>query len=204
MVRWLFVYRRRYCGWTWISFFWSNRRRASVCEFVFGSSVCGERLVRFERQIYSDKAPTAVLRLITDFRYLRSWDDSVVSVESLDKVFGEGSRYRVRVLFSGNPIDMVYTVSMYEAGVRAVISGVAPKARATDTIEVESSGEGTKIKYTAEIDMAFPFNLLDPLLAIGFKKTVDRAVAGLQRFLASQHSLCDESLKPAIGQNPSK
>ncbi len=160
--------------------------------------------MRFERQIYSDKAPTAVLRLITDFRYLRSWDDSVVSVESLDEVFGEGSRYRVRVLFSGNPIDMVYTVSMYEAGVRAVISGVAPKARATDTIEVESSGEGTKIKYTAEIDMAFPFNLLDPLLAIGFKKTVDRAVAGLQRFLASQHSLCDESLKPAIGQNPSK
>ena len=80
---------------------------------------------------------------------------------------------------------MVYTVSVYEAGVRAVVSGVAAKAKATDTIEVESFGEGTIIKYTAKIDMAFPFNLLDPILAIGFKKTVDRAVAGLQRFLAS-------------------
>ena len=141
--------------------------------------------MRFKRQIYAGKAPTEVLRLVADFRHLQSWDDSVVSVEPLDEVFGQGSRYRVRVLFNGNPIDMVYTVSMYEAGVRAVVSGVAAKAKATDTIEVASLGEGTIIKYTAKIDMAFPFNLLDPILAIGFKKTVDRAVAGLQRFLAS-------------------
>ncbi len=141
--------------------------------------------MRFERHIYSGKAPTEVLRLVADFRNLKSWDDSVVSVEPLDEVFGAGSRYRVRVLFSGNPIDMFYTVSMYEAGVRAVVSGVAAKAKATDTIEVESFDEGTIIKYTAKIDMAFPFNLLDPILAIGFKKTVDRAVVGLQRFLAS-------------------
>ena len=104
--------------------------------------------MRFERHIYSGKPPTEVLRLVADFRHLQLWDDSVVSVEPLDEVFGEGSRYRVRVLFSGNPIDMVYTVSMYEAGVRAVVSGVAAKAKATDTIEVESSGEGTTIKYT--------------------------------------------------------
>tara|TARA_B100001093_G_scaffold104404_2_gene96595 strand:- start:2704 stop:3129 length:426 start_codon:yes stop_codon:yes gene_type:complete len=141
--------------------------------------------VRFERHFYSDKGPAEVLELIADFQHLQSWDESVVSVEPLDKVFGEGSRYRVRVLFSGNPIDMVYTVSMYQAGVRAVVTGVAPKAMATDTIEVRSSGTGTIIEYTAEISMAFPFNLLDPLLAIGFKKTVDRAVAGLHRFLAS-------------------
>ena len=141
--------------------------------------------MRFERHIHSEKSPAEVLRLVADFRHLQSWDDSVVSVEPLDEVFGEGSRYRVRVLFSGNPIDMVYTVSIYEAGVRAVVSGVAPKAKATDTVEVESVGEGTIVKYTAEIDLAFPFNLLDPVLAMGFKKTVDRAVAGLQRFLAS-------------------
>jgi len=141
--------------------------------------------VRFERHIYSGKPPTEVLRLVADFRHLQSWDDSVVSVQPLDEIFGEGSRYRVRVLFNGNPIDMVYTVLMYEAGVRAVVSGEAPKAKATDTIEVASSGEGTIIKYTAEIDMAFPFNLLDPVFAIGFKKTVDRAAIGLQRFLAS-------------------
>ena len=141
--------------------------------------------MRFERHIFSGKPPTEVLRLVADFRYLQLWDDSVVSVEPLDEFFGEGARYRVRVLFSGNPIDMVYTVSMYEAGVRAVLTGVAPKATATDTVEVESSGEGTIVKYTAEIDLAFPFNLLDPVLAVGFKKTVDRAVAGLQRFLAS-------------------
>ena len=141
--------------------------------------------MRFEQHIHSEKSPAEVLRLVADFRHLQSWDDSVVSVEPLDEVFGEGSRYRVRVLFSGNPIDMVYTVSIYEAGVRAVVSGVAPKAKATDTVEVESAGEGTIVKYTAEIDLAFPFNLLDPVLAMGFKKTVDRAVAGLQRFLAS-------------------
>jgi len=141
--------------------------------------------MRFERRFYSPKPPVEVLRLIADFRHLKSWDASVESVEPLDEVFGQGSEYQVRVLFSGNPIKMRYTVTAYEPGVRAVLTGIADKATAIDTIEVRSTDQGTAIDYVAEIRLAFPFNWIDPILAIGFKNTVDRAVEGLRRFLSA-------------------
>ncbi len=141
--------------------------------------------MKFERHLVSKKPPAEVLRLIADFRHLKSWDDSVISVEPLDPVFGEGSRYRVKVRFSGNVIEMEYTVTAYEAGERAVLTGVAPKATAIDVIEVEPSEAGTNVRYIAEIQLAFPYNLLDRWLARGFAKTVDHAVAGLTRFLSS-------------------
>jgi hypothetical protein len=141
--------------------------------------------MRFERRIHTKKPATEALHLIADFRNLKSWDDSVESVKPREKVFAEGASYDVRVQFSGNPIDMVYTVTVYDPGVRAVLTGVAAKATAIDIIEVKSTDEGTVIDYIAEIKLAFPYNLLDPILAIGFKKTVDHAVSGLGRFLAA-------------------
>jgi carbon monoxide dehydrogenase subunit G len=141
--------------------------------------------MRFKRQFYSAKSPEVTLRLITDFRNLMSWDDSVQSVVPRDKVLSQGAEYDVRVLFSGNPIEMVYTVTVYEPGVRAVLTGQAAKATAIDQIEVVSTDKGTRVDYTAEIRLAFPYNLLDPVFAIGFKKTVDHAVEGLVRFLSA-------------------
>ena len=141
--------------------------------------------MRFERQFFSAKPPEETLRLIADFRHLMSWDDSIQSVVPRDEGFGQGAEYDVRVLFSGNPIDMVYTVTIYEPGVRAVLTGVAAKATAIDQIDVTATDQGTRVEYNAEIRLAFPYNLIDPVLAIGFKKTVDRAVEGLIRFLSA-------------------
>ena len=141
--------------------------------------------MRFERQFFSAKPPEETLRLIADFRHLMSWDDSIQSVLPRDEVFGQGAEYDVRVLFSGNPIDMVYTVTIYEPGVRAVLTGVAAKATAIDQIDVTATDQGARVEYNAEIRLAFPYNLIDPVLAIGFKKTVDRAVEGLIRFLSA-------------------
>ena len=141
--------------------------------------------MRFERQFFSAKPPEETLRLIADFRHLMSWDDSIQSVFPRDEVFGQGAEYDVRVLFSGNPIDMVYTVTVYEPGVRAVLTGVAAKATAIDQIDVTATDQGTRVEYKAEIRLAFPYNLIDPVLAIGFEKTVDHAMEGLIRFLSA-------------------
>ena len=141
--------------------------------------------MRFERQFFSAKPPEETLRLIADFRHLMSWDDSIQSVVPRDEVFGQGAEYDVRVLFSGNPIDMVYTVTVYEPGVRAVLTGVAAKATAIDQIDVTATDHGAQVEYNAEIRLAFPYKLIDPVLAIGFKKTVDHAVEGLIRFLSA-------------------
>ena len=141
--------------------------------------------MRFERQFFSAKPPEETLRLIADFRHLMSWDDSIQSVVPRDEVFGQGAEYDVRVLFSGNPIDMVYTVTVYEPGVRAVLTGVAAKATAIDQIDVTATDQGTRVEYNAEIRLALPYNLIDPVLAIGFKKTVDHAMEGLIRFLSA-------------------
>jgi hypothetical protein len=142
--------------------------------------------MRFERRFVTPKSPSESLRLIADFRNLKEWDDSVVSVKPMDSSFGQGSRFLVEVLFSGNLIEIEYTVTVYEPGIRAELSGTAAKATATDVIEVSRVSDGTQVDYIAEIRLAFPFSIFDPLLAIGFKKTVDHAVSGLTRFLSAQ------------------
>ena len=141
--------------------------------------------MRFKRRFKSPKSPSEVLRLVADFRYLKSWDDSVESVVVLEEVFGQGAQYKVTVRFGGKLIDMMYTVTSYEPGVRALLTGIASDATATDVIEVRADGSGTQVEYTAKIQLAFPYNLLDPILALGFRKTVDHAVAGLTHFLSA-------------------
>ncbi len=141
--------------------------------------------MRFKRSFNSPKSPSDVLRLIADFRHLKSWDDSVESVVALGDVFGEGSQYKVQILFGGNLIDMVYTVTIYEPGIRALLTGIASKATAIDIVEVRAFGNETQVDYVAEIRLAFPYNLLDPILSWGFRKTVDHAVLGLTRFLSA-------------------
>jgi len=134
------------------------------------------------------KPPVEVLRLIADFsasenlgiHRLNQW-------EPLDEVFGQG--VSVSSFVSCLPVIQlrcVYTVTAYEPGVRAVLTGIADKATAIDTIEVRSTDQGTTIDLRfAEIRLAFPYNWIDPILAIGFKKTVDHAVDGLRRFLSA-------------------
>ena len=116
--------------------------------------------MRFKRRLYASKPPEETLRLIADFRNLKAWDDSVQSVVARDDIFAQGSQYDVRVVFSGNPIEMVYTVTVYEPGVCAVLTGVAPKATAIDRVEVAATEQGTQVDYVAEIRLAFPTTCL--------------------------------------------
>ena len=69
--------------------------------------------MRFERRFVTPKSPSESLRLIADFRNLKEWDDSVVSVKPMDSSFGQGSRFLVEVLFSGNLIDTCLFVSIH-------------------------------------------------------------------------------------------
>ena len=59
--------------------------------------------MRFERRFDSPKPPVEVLRLIADFRHLKSWDPSVESVEPLDEVFGQGRPFLLVLLTKNWP-----------------------------------------------------------------------------------------------------
>lgn len=156
--------------------------------------------MRFVRQFDSPCSAEETLRLIADFQHLKAWDDSVVEVIPLQPVFGLGAAYQVRVAFNGREIPMRYEVTSYVAGHSAVLRGVADNAIAIDRIAVTTQGEGCRVTYDVEIRMAFPYSLFDWLAAFGFRKTIDRAVDGLVRFLSAQYRLRDEATEPAIRQ----
>ena len=155
--------------------------------------------MRFVRFFESPCSAEDSLRLIADFQHLMAWDHSVTSVEPLQADFGLGAAYAVEVNFNGRPIAMRYEVTAYVPGHSAVLRGVAPKAIAIDRIEVSPTEGGCRVRYDAEIQMAFPYSLLDWIMALGFKGTVDRAVAGLAAFLAAQHRFGDHTTEPPIG-----
>ncbi len=157
--------------------------------------------MRFVRFFESPSSAEQSLHLIADFQHLKAWDESVVEVEPLQETFGLGAAYRVLVNFNGRMIPMRYEVTSYVPGHSAVLRGVADKATAIDRIEVTPNATGCRVRYDAEIRMAFPYSLFDWVMALGFKTTVDRAVAGLSRFLTTHHGLGNEAAEPAVRQN---
>lgn len=139
--------------------------------------------MRFKRTFYVEKNPKEALEFIADFSNLMLWDDSVESVKSLSAEFREGAEFDVCVIFLGNPVVMHYTLTSFNEGKSAELIGIAKKAKALDTIRVQREGSKTKIEYAAEITLIFPYSLVDRLLAIGFAKTIDNAVEGIERAL---------------------
>lgn len=156
--------------------------------------------MRFVREFDSPCSAEETLRLIADFQYLTAWDESALSVTPLQSAFGLGAAYSVVVAFNGREIPMRYEVTSYVSGHSAVLRGVAESALAIDRISVMPQGEGCRVTYDVEIRMAFPYSLFDWLAAFGFRKTIDRAVEGLLRFLRAQHRLRDDAAKPAVGE----
>lgn len=140
--------------------------------------------MKFSETFSVPGTPDDVLAYAADFRNLPAWDPSIDQVSLRDgEAQTPGARFEVALRFFGVPSQLEYTLQEFVPGERAVLKAGNLFCTAVDTVEVEADPKGTRITWTAEIDFAFPVQLVDPLLAWAFRGTVDAAVAGLRRAL---------------------
>jgi Polyketide cyclase / dehydrase and lipid transport len=152
----------------------------------------------FEATIGSDWTADDTFSYLAVFSNAEQWDPGVLEGEQLDPgPVRVGSRFRLVVPFLGRKLALVYRVSEFSAGDRRVVLDAASTLlRARDRIAVlpgsagvgAGAGPGTVVSYQAEVTLAGPLRLLDPVLSRGFRAVGERAAAGLASALTATSS----------------
>ena len=141
-------------------------------------------MARYKAQVAARAGQPEVFEYLVDFSNAKEWDPSVKSAERLDA--GEikvGSTFRLVVETMGRSSALVYAITELEPPRLVTFSGENSTVTSLDTITFESAGDGTTVTYDADLQLKGLLKLADPLLAIGFKRIADNALAGLRRQL---------------------
>ena len=143
----------------------------------------------FEATIGSDWTADDTFSYLAVFSNAEQWDPGVLEGEQLDPgPVRVGSRFRLVVPFLGRKLPLVYRVTEFSADDRRIVLDAASRLlRATDRIAVRPgpARAGAAVSYQAEVTLAGPLRLLDPVLGRGFRAVGERAAAGLAGALAS-------------------
>lgn len=119
---------------------------------------------------------------LSDFTTTAEWDPGVKEAEQLtDGPVGVGTRVRVVALFMGREVELVYEVSEFEPPRRIVLRGENSTTLSIDEIVVDPVGEECRVGYDANLTLKGPLRLVDPLLALLFRRIADRAIGGLRK-----------------------
>ncbi len=141
-------------------------------------------MITLREQIEVAAEPAEAFSFVSDFANLPRWDPSAVRSErSDDGPLGVGSTFDIVVAFSGNEIPMRYAIREYQPPRRVVLVGESERVRAVDTIEIEASGAGTLVRYTAAFELRGLLRFAAPLVRPRLKRLARNAMDGLERAL---------------------
>lgn len=122
---------------------------------------------------------------LATFSNAEQWDPGVEEGESMTP--GEpavGSVYRLGVRLFGRVVPFEYRVLELERPRRVVLQATHGRLVSTDTIMVEPSGSGARVRYVANLEGRGVLRAASPLLSHFFNVMADRAAAGLRAALA--------------------
>jgi carbon monoxide dehydrogenase subunit G len=137
--------------------------------------------MHYTREIRTEADPRTALGFAANFLNLPIWDPSIGGVRKLTRgPLRAGTRFLVRFGFLGVTSDLTYDVVEYDPGKRAVLRSNTAWASATDTVTVEPTSRGSRLRWDAEIRLATLLTPFDPVVGAVFGPHVDRAVVGLE------------------------
>jgi carbon monoxide dehydrogenase subunit G len=142
-------------------------------------------MARIVRRIPVDRDPTEVFDAIADFSTTARWDPGVRAARPLDDPpVGPGARFQVTLDQGPFGPRLVYRTEAWDRPRRVVLHTRNALVEGTDEIVVEPDGDGCTVTWQADFALRGPLGrLADPLLARGFERVGDQAVAGLASWL---------------------
>lgn len=133
--------------------------------------------------------PALVFPFVADFSNTRHWDPQIDTAAQLGPgPIGVGTSFAVelRIGIGSIIIPMVYTVTEHEVPSHVVLETSGWWYRGRDDVTVLPGADGdAEVTWDATFALRGPFVVLEPLLAVGFRRTVTKAVAGLRAALGS-------------------
>jgi Polyketide cyclase / dehydrase and lipid transport len=137
------------------------------------------------RERIDTRLPTDVaFAFVADFANSAVWDPGVATAERLDAgPVGVGSRYRLGIRMGGRVAPMEYRITTFEPSRRVVLVGSGSGVGAVDDIRFESTPDGTRIDYLAEIRLRGLLRFAEPFARGAFARIARDARDGMQRTL---------------------
>jgi dehydrogenase/reductase SDR family member 12 len=146
-------------------------------------------MARITEQLDAPVTPEVAFDSLADFTTTADWDPGIVAAKRLDDgPIGLGSRFEVRSKVGLATVPLVYEITRYERPGRLVLTTTGTFHRGEDDVRFEARAEGgTEVTWGAMFALRGPIGrLIDPVLAVGFRRVGKAAIAGLERFLREQ------------------
>ncbi len=130
---------------------------------------------------------------VSDFRNAVLWDPRTYAAEkTTDGPIGVGTRFmltggmltedlvqRLHIPESVAGMPLPYDVTEFDTPHEFVLEGESRIVRYRDHLEFFPDGDGTRLRYAAELELKGPFAFMDPLLRLMFKRIGDDATRDL-------------------------
>ena len=142
------------------------------------------RMARYRTQITTPRRPEDTFEYMAAFENVAEWDPGVAETQPLDPGPPRaGSRYRVVVSAAGTKMPLEYRITEFDPPRRVLLLAETSVLRSVDEISVEPAPGGSTVTYDANLELLGLLRVLNPALAVVFKRVGDRAAAGLRRRL---------------------
>ena len=121
---------------------------------------------------------------MSNFANAREWDPGVVTATQLGAdAIDVGTEFDLEVTFAGRRKAMRYRIEEYEPNRRVVFQSLTRLLRSVDSLTFDSSPEGCEMVYDADLRFLGLATVVNPLLAVFFRSTGDRARDSLRALL---------------------
>ncbi len=143
-------------------------------------------MATYQMSLLTPQPAAQVFDYLARFSNAVEWDPGVVSGRAMqDGPLRLGSTFRLGVRFARRSLELEYEVIDLVPGSRVVLRAENSLVRSTDTITVSPVPDGgAQVGYHAVLEPTKARLLLGPLLAWSFRRTGERARAGLEAKLA--------------------
>jgi hypothetical protein len=134
--------------------------------------------------------PATAFAYVADFTNTRHWDPQIDEARQLDTgPVGVGSAFEVALRIGSRTTMLVYTVTVFAPDEHVVLETYGTWYRGRDDVRIRPSANGgSEVRWDATFALRGPFIVFEPLLRIGFRRTAQKAVAGLGAALTALHS----------------
>ena len=141
-------------------------------------------MARISEPLTVDIAQELAFDQVADFTTTAVWDPGITAARRLDDgPLGVGSRFEVQLRQGPVSVPLVYEITTYDRPHRVVLETKGLPYQGVDDVTFEPVDGGTLVTWNAMFRLRGPGRLVDPALAVGFRRTATKAVAGLERFL---------------------
>lgn len=142
-------------------------------------------MARYRTTVESTKTPEEAFDYLAEFSNARDWDPGIVEATNLTgHPVGPGSRFRLVSRFLGRRVPLEYRITEFDRPTRVVLSADERSVRSTDEIRFAAADGGSRVTYEADLRLKSPLGaLMDPVLALVFRRIGARAAGGLRKAL---------------------